>query len=117
MTPRARSPRRRLKGELKGELSPEERKDKYLKERYGLSYRQYKEMLFQQKGLCKICLRPPKAGGLPLRVDHDHKGANRVRGLLCHRCNYRLLGRGLEDPFLHQAAVDYLLSSFDGRLL
>ena len=116
MTPRAASPKRRLKGELKGELTPEERKDKYLKERYGLSYRQYKEMLFQQKGLCKICLRPPKAGGLPLRVDHDHKN-HRVRGLLCYRCNHRLLGRGLEDPFLHQQAALYLLDAFDGRLL
>lgn len=106
-----------LKRSRKPAPTPEERKDKYLREQYGLTYRQYKEMLFLQKGLCKICLRPPKEGGLPLRVDHDHKGNHRVRGLLCYRCNHRLLGRGLEDAFLHQQAALYLLSDFDGRLL
>lgn len=94
-------------------LSP---KDKYLRKRYGLTLSQRKRMEFEQKNRCKICLRAPKPGGCPLAVDHDHK-TGRVRGLLCFRCNHRLLGRGLEDPFLHQAAVNYLLDTFDGRLL
>ena len=91
-------------------------KDKYLRAKYGLTLAQFKKMEFDQKGLCKICLRPPKPGGLSLRVDHDHK-TERVRGLLCYRCNHRLLGRGLEDAFLHQQAALYLLDTFDGRLL
>jgi hypothetical protein len=33
------------------------------------------------------------------------------------RCNHRLLGRGLEDPALHEAAANYLRSTFDGRTL
>ena len=91
-------------------------KDLTLQRLYGLTLKQYKQMLFNQKGLCKICLRAPKFGGLPLRVDHDHKN-HRVRGLLCYRCNHRLLGRGLEDAWLHQAAALYLLDEFDGRTL
>src|SRR3990167_7565158 len=97
-------------------LSKSEKRDKYLQAIYGLTLRQYRKMEFAQKGLCKICLRPPKPGGLPLRVDHSHK-TKVVRGLLCYRCNHRLLGRGLEDAFLHQQAANYLLDTFDGRLL
>ena len=97
-------------------LSKSEKRDKYLQATYGLTLRQYRKMEFAQKGLCKICLRPPKPGGLPLRVDHSHK-TKVVRGLLCYRCNHRLLGRGLEDAFLHQQAAIYLLSDFDGCLL
>ena len=91
-------------------------KDLSLRRLYGLTLSQYRQMIFDQKNLCKICLRPPKPGGLPLRVDHDHK-TGRVRGLLDYRCNHRLLGRGLEDAWLHQAAANYLLSDFDGRSL
>jgi hypothetical protein len=97
-------------------LSKAEKKDQYLRTRYGLTLVQMKQMEFDQKGRCRICLRLPKPGGCPLVVDHDHK-SGRVRGLLCFRCNHRLLGRGLEDAFLHQQAALYLLDTFDGRLL
>lgn len=96
--------------------SKEERRAKYLRDQYGLTLAQYRKMLFDQKGLCKICLRAPKPGGAPLHVDHCHR-TSRVRGLLCFRCNHRLLGRGLEHAFLHQQAAVYLLSDFDGRLI
>lgn len=96
-------------------LSPREKRDQYLQKTYGLTLKQYEEMEYQQKGRCKICLRLPKTR--PLMVDHDHGISKRVRGLLCWNCNHRLLGRGLEDAFLHQQAAMYLLSDFDGRLL
>lgn len=98
------------------ELYKSLKKDKYLQSTYGLTLAQYRKMEFDQKGLCKICFRAPKPGGLPLHVDHDHR-KGRVRGLLCYRCNHRLLGRGLENAWLHQQAALYLLSDFDGRLL
>jgi hypothetical protein len=97
-------------------LTRDEKKDRRLRELYGLTLKQYRMMEYDQKGLCKICMRPPKNGGLPLLTDHCHK-TGRVRGLLCYRCNHRLLGRGLEDAFLHQQAALYLLSDFDGRNL
>ncbi len=55
---------------------------KTLKQRYGLSERDYQGMLLQQEGLCKICGDSPKT----LYVDHCHT-TNVVRGLLCPKCN------------------------------
>lgn len=100
---------------LRGDLTPGEiAKNTRLQRLYGITLVQYNQMCVQQKNRCKICFRPPKA--LPLYVDHDHK-TGRVRGLLCFRCNHRLLARGCETAWIHQAAVSYLLDTFDGRNL
>jgi DNA-directed RNA polymerase subunit RPC12/RpoP len=82
--------------------------------RYGMTAQQL-DKLFAMDPFCWICRREAKPGK-PRYVDHDHK-TKRVRGVLCHRCNYRLLGRGLEDPTLHAAAAVYLDDGFDGRYL
>jgi len=87
-------------------------RDRQLRRDYGITEAQYEAILAQQNGVCAICFRPPKK--LRLGVDHDHK-TGRVRGLLCFRCNHRLLGRGLEDVQLHLFAAMYLHSDFDGR--
>ncbi len=95
-------------------MTPREReRDRRLRRLYGISQRVYRTMLTTQNGHCAICPRAPKAGK-NLHVDHDHK-TGRVRGLLCFRCNRRLLGRGLEDPKLHEAAAKYLRSTVDWR--
>lgn len=44
-------------------------------------------MMAQQKGLCAICQHGPIRRSLS--VDHDHR-TNKVRGLLCFRCNVTL---------------------------
>ena len=60
-----------------------------IKRNYGLSKSEYKNILKQQRGVCKICVKP--CGTFPrLSVDHCHK-TGEVRGLLCAHCN-----RGLE---------------------
>ena len=59
--------------------------DYRLHEKYGISSREYRQMLLDQKGKCKICGR----SGIKLVVDHDHV-TNRVRGLICIRCNIAL---------------------------
>jgi len=92
-------------------MTPAERRAR----RYGLTAAQLEALLAMRPG-CWICgkLPPP-----PLKrryIDHDHKDG-RVRGVLCHKDNYRLLGKGLEDPDLHLRAAKYLLSKFDGRTL
>lgn len=51
--------------------------------RYGLTPEMFEAMLREQGGLCPICLKEPKM----LCIDHDHK-TDKVRGLLCRRCNY-----------------------------
>jgi hypothetical protein len=80
--------------------------------RYGLTPFQLEALLLMKKG-CWICGREPKPGK-PRYIDHCHK-TDRVRGVLCHKCNYRLLGRGLEDPMLHEWAAGYLRKAFDAR--
>lgn len=53
--------------------------------RYGVEPEYYDTALEAQGGVCAICKRPPPPNK-PLCVDHDHE-TNRVRGLLCTRCN------------------------------
>lgn len=93
----------------------ERARDLYLRRTYGITAAQWGVMARLQGGACAICRRAPKPGK-KLHTDHDHK-TKRVRGGLCFRCNHRLLGRGLEDAKLHEAAADYLRSNFDARAL
>ena len=67
-----------------------------LKKAYGITVQEYDELLKKQHGVCAICEKPEtqisnkKYGTIDkLRVDHDHK-TNRVRGLLCSKCNQGL---------------------------
>ena len=89
------------------------KRDLYYRRKYGLTLKQWERMARRTRGRCWICDRPPKPGKRH-NTDHDHK-TKRVRGLLCFRCNYRLLGRGRENPDHHEKAAAYLRSTFDGR--
>lgn len=88
----------------------EHRKDLALRRLYGITIDIWFMMLKAQGGTCAICHRK----GRKLFVDHDHK-TGRVRGLLCYVCNRRLLGRGLENPWLHEQAAHYLRQTLDWR--
>lgn len=57
----------------------------HLKGRYGLTEKQYQQMMRRQKGRCAICEQP----GMKLHIDHDHD-TGKVRGLLCLPCNGKL---------------------------
>lgn len=57
-----------------------------LKYEYGITMGQYNEMFLKQNGSCAICLRHQRSMKKTMVVDHDHF-TNRVRGLLCQRCN------------------------------
>lgn len=83
--------------------------------RYGLTVAQL-DQLESMFTTCCICNRAPLPGKT-LYIDHDHK-TGRVRGRLCFTDNYRLLGKGaLGDPARHEAAAEYLRSTFDARNL
>jgi hypothetical protein len=79
---------------LKKTLTVEEfklkRRKKQLKSCYGLSLEEYDKRLEKQNFKCAICETHEKDApkGL-LFVDHCHK-TEKVRGLLCHRCNTAL---------------------------
>ena len=74
-------------------------------EKFGLSYNQYKNILRKQNGVCAIC-GEPEPGHKRLSIDHDHT-TNKVRGLLCSKCN-PAIGLFKDDPELCISAANYL---------
>jgi Recombination endonuclease VII len=69
--------------------------------KYGLSARDYDEMVAQQGSRCAVCGREQE-----LVVDHCHRSGV-VRALLCDPCN-RGLGFFAEEPERMEAAIRYL---------
>jgi hypothetical protein len=94
-------------------VTKDQLRDKYLRDTYGISTVIYGYMLAYQRGVCAICFNSPKPGKR-FHVDHDHK-TGRVRGLLCHWCNRKILGRRRENPDHHERAAAYLRKTFDWR--
>lgn len=72
---------------------------------YGITAEDYARMLQDQGGKCAICDKKPVKRRLS--VDHNHK-TGAVRGLLCTRCNHKLLGSANEDVTILRRAADYL---------
>jgi hypothetical protein len=77
----------------------------HLKRKYGMTLRQYEEMLEAQEGRCAICEEPPRAD-ISLHIDHDH-ATGVVRGLLCFKCN-NALGDFADDGDRLIRAANYL---------
>ena len=77
----------------------------------------YERLFAEQGGVCAICGNPPKTRRL--HIDHEHS-TNRVRGLLCFRCNnalpswvttdWLLRAAWYLDSNVEQYAEDYLSS-------
>jgi Recombination endonuclease VII len=75
----------------------------HLRRTFGISLVEYEEILAAQGGGCAICGEVPEAG----RSFHvDHLG-DRVRGILCVRCN-NALGQLKERVDLLERAADYV---------
>jgi len=75
-----------------------------LKRQYGITIGEYEEMLAQQNNSCALCFR--KQGKANFHVDHCHK-TGRVRGILCHQCNW-YLGTIEEDLAIMNRIKEYL---------
>ena len=73
------------------------------KNNYGVTREQYAEMIAKYD-VCAICSGPWGKKGPA--IDHDHK-TNKVRALLCDRCNTGL-GLFREDPVIVKEALRYL---------
>lgn len=87
-----------------------EKRNKYYRRRnllwrHGLTEEEYEAKLFDQSGVCMICLKPDEKGRR-LYVDHNHE-TGKIRGLLCLRCNVGLGSFRDADELLDRAA-DYL---------
>lgn len=87
-------------------LDPRHRKLKHrernLKERYGLTIKEFIQRVTEQASRCAICRNLSKK----LVVDHCHT-QNRVRELLCSRCN-TLLGLAEDSIEILHAASEYI---------
>ena len=78
-----------------------------LKALYGLSEKQYDDMLIKQDYKCFICKTHQKdCVKEKLYVDHCHN-SNKVRKLLCSHCN-SALGQAKEDVQILENMIDYI---------
>lgn len=84
-----------------------------LRSAFGITPEQYEDMMEFQNGVCAICLKKPRARRLA--VDHNHK-TGEVRGLLCTRCNHKILGASGENPDVLRRAADYLDKTVSQRM-
>jgi hypothetical protein len=73
--------------------------------KFGITLDEYNRMHQAQEGLCAIC-KQPETTGRALAVDHNHT-TNKVRALLCVRCNNGI-GQLQENPAILFRAIEYL---------
>lgn len=97
-------------GRRRYKMSAEAQRHYGLKRYYGIDLAKYQEMLLAQNGVCAICFKPETSvvnGKIkPLAVDHCHD-SEKIRGLLCARCN-QAVGLFGEDVNVLSSAIDYL---------
>jgi len=80
-------------------------RDQRLQETYGITEDEYKTLFEAQGGACAICNGKRREN---LDVDHDH-ATGVIRGLLCKRCNRRLLPASTDNLLVLSRAMDYLV--------
>jgi hypothetical protein len=85
---------------------PDNVKNVRLKNSFGITLDDYNKMFQNQRGCCLICGKHQSNLVRRLSVDHNHK-TERIRGLLCSKCNC-ILGNCDEKIDILQSAVDYL---------
>lgn len=83
-------------------LNKDKTRNNWLLTKYGIGLDEYNRLLEKQNGLCAIC---QKSIGR-LAVDHCH-ATNRIRGLLCRKCDVGLGFFG-DDVTNLQNAIRYL---------
>jgi len=98
-------------GRMRREKFPEkvelERRVSQLKIKYGITQEDYNNLLLKQNSVCAIC-KTKEVGGKAyyLHVDHCHK-TDKIRGLLCYKCNM-MLGYAKDNVKTLEEAVKYL---------
>lgn len=91
--------------------NPDKRRNNELKNKYGITKEEYDAMLLSQNNKCKICnkeeLSKGRSGDIrKMAVDHCHE-TNKIRGLLCAKCN-KALGLLNDDIEVLNNAIKYL---------
>lgn len=89
------------------ERNPEKVLNKRYKERYGITYEEYRAMLLNQNRLCFLCgTHELESRNQKLCVDHCHV-SGKIRKLLCHNCNCAL-GLLKDDVKILERVINYL---------
>jgi hypothetical protein len=101
----AREYAQRIRKEHPNETHAKDRK-LALSKNYGITEDEYKRLFDQQHGVCAICGRTETGKHGYLCVDHDHK-TNKIRGLLCYRCN-AALGQVNDNASILEKMIVYL---------
>lgn len=83
---------------------PEMRRKIQIKHQYGISQEYYENISNSQNGFCAICGKKPTKN--VLYIDHCH-ATNKIRGLLCIKCN-SLLGFCNDNISVLNSAITYL---------
>jgi len=83
--------------------------DAHIRRKYGITQKQYDDMLMQQDNGCAICGKTEEPDGRRLAIDHCH-ATGKVRGVLCNNCNNGLgaFGDNIEGM---KKAIQYLQNS------
>ena len=81
------------------------RRSYHLKIKYGITSKQYDQMLIDQNACCALC-GVSLSNEKKICIDHCHQ-TNKVRGLIHHNCNI-LLGHANESIIHLQQAINYL---------
>ena len=87
--------------------TPQQRRNRHLRDKYGITQADFDRMLEEQGNACAICNSSYPGHTGKFNVDHCHD-TGKVRGLLCWDCNAAIgkLGDNAEGV---QRALDYLM--------
>ena len=104
-------------GDGKGTLCLNCSKEIKLKQRFGITQKQYDKVLKDQNGLCGVCGRDHDyiVKGRSFAVDHCHE-TGAIRGLLCTSCN-QAIGKLGDTTEAIKSAVEYLTSKGTGLVV
>jgi hypothetical protein len=90
-----------------GRKNKEKRRYRWMKLGINITFNEYRNLLQQQNGKCKICQKHfSEIQNRALQVDHNHNDG-KIRGLLCGACNMGL-GNFRDDYKLLRKAIEYL---------
>jgi len=96
--------------------TPEQRAEKHLQDKYGISLNDKRQMIINQNCKCKICPRSLSKDDLSKsHVDHCHE-TGYIRGILCSNCN-RGIGHLQHDTKILVSAIQYLVQAEQHVLL
>lgn len=92
------------------------RRSKFLWKTYQITQHDFDELLAVQGGGCALCGAYTDPNKFNLHVDHCHV-TGRIRGILCHQCNW-YLGKVDADPDLLRRIAHYreTANPFNGPL-